>query len=297
MLVPPAMQELHNTHTTFHKSASHDGAVGKASRVFHRWPIHVEDVLGFVGKIRQFRHAGLHTIGHFILVDTILNFRIVVPIGGDGVQAAESIEHGASVGRFHSFWITEIEDRVARPSKSHAVVTARQKPARPHAGEECLAVATVGKARGEHHKCRQVVAFAAQTVGEPRADGSFARDFAACHHKSAGRVVVDSVGVDGLDDGNVIDNTSRVRQDIGIGPCAAFARSLEGEFAGGNGKALLARCHGAEALAATHAFRQVFVEKFLQNRLVIPRVDLRRGTVHMQVNQRFGCWLVMRKAG
>ena len=67
----------------------------------------------------------------------------------------------------------------------------------------------------KHDEGRQVVALAAQAVGQPRADARLARHFAAGHDERAGRIVIDGVGVHRLDQGDVVDDAS---------PCAAAVR-------------------------------------------------------------------------
>src|SRR6185369_9419188 len=42
---------------------------------------------------------------------------------------------------------------------------------------------------------------------------------------------------------------------------------------------------------------EVFVEEFLELGFVVPRVDLRRPAVHVEVDQAFGRWRAMRKPG
>ena len=103
-----------------------------------------------------------------------------------------------------------------------------------------LAIAAIGKTGSENDERRQVVALAAQAIGEPGTDRRLARHLAAGHHESAGGVVVDGVGVDGLDHGDVIDNAGGVGKDVGVGPGAALAHALKSELAGRDGETLRA---------------------------------------------------------
>ena len=111
--------------------------------------------------------------------------------------------------------------------------------------------------------------------------------FAAGHHERAGRVVIDGVGVDGLDQRDVVDDLGRVRQQL-ADPLAALAVLLELELRRRDREPRLAAGHRGDALALADAVGQVLVEIFGQLRLVIPQVDLRRAAVHVQIDDRLG---------
>ena len=62
---------------------------------------------------------------------------------------------------------------------------------------------------------------------------------------------------------------------------------LEFEFAGSHGQSGLAAGHSRDSLTLAYRVGKVLVELLGQLGLVIPKIDLRRSSVHMEVDDRF----------
>ena len=83
--------------------------------------------------------------------------------------------------------------------------------------------------RDQHDERRQILVLAAQTVADPRAHARPAGLLAAGLDEGDGRIVIDGVGVDRLDDGDVVDDLGGVRQQFaepgaGLAVLAEFER-------------------------------------------------------------------------
>src|SRR4051794_26922003 len=93
----------------------------------------------------------------------------------------------------------------------------------------------------------QVLVVGAQAVAEPGAEAGAAGDLVAGADVGDGGVVIDRLGVHGLDEAQVVDAAGRPRQQLADpGPAAPVAG--EAEFRGSDGEARLPAGHGGEAL-------------------------------------------------
>ena len=110
-----------------------------------------------------------------------------------------------------------------------------------------------------------------------------------------GRVVIDGLGVDSLDDANLIHNPADVRQQFAH-PGAGFAILPELVDGLHHRQRLLPRSHGGDALAHPDGIGQLGFVKFFQARLVIKQFHLRGPARHEQVNHAPGFGREMRKA-
>ena len=109
--------------------------------------------------------------------------------------------------------------------------------------------------------------------------------------------MVDCVGVDGLDDRKVVHHFRGERHQIGVRPRAAFSALLEFEFCWRYGQARLLARHRGDALAHADGVGQVLVEVLLELRLVVPRIELGRTAIHVEVDDGFCLRRKMRHAG
>ena len=120
--------------------------------------------------------------------------------------------------------VGEIKDRVAAGAELHALVDRGQEAAAP------VGVAAAGAllARAEDDEAGQVLRLAAQAVADPGPHARPAEDHRpGGHHDLAGRVV-EGVGGDALDDGQVVDDLGQVRQQFGeLGSRLAVPGELE----------------------------------------------------------------------
>ena len=67
VLVPAAVENLHDAHPALNQSPGQDCRVGKAAGLLDIWAIHLQGCLAFFAEVGQFRDAGLHAEGHLIL--------------------------------------------------------------------------------------------------------------------------------------------------------------------------------------------------------------------------------------
>ena len=74
MQVPAHVKELDETYVSFGESSSEEAVRCVGARFFDIGTVHVQHVLRFIGDIEEFRHAGLHAEGHFVLADSGLDF-------------------------------------------------------------------------------------------------------------------------------------------------------------------------------------------------------------------------------
>ena len=119
------------------------------------------------------------------------------------VELAEQVERGPLLGVGQVRGAVEVVDRVALRLERRALVDAGQEARAP-----VLRVA-LGQAAAErvvhHDERRQVLALAAQAVGDPRADAGKAHaGHAGVDLEQGGRVVV-RVGAARVDEGHLVD--------------------------------------------------------------------------------------------
>ena len=107
----------------------------------------------------------------------------------------------------------EVVHRVAAGVELDALVLAGQEAAVPLPGRDRLRAAAAGRVGGHHDEAGQVVALAAQAVGDPRAHARPALDRRARVHERVRRVVVDLVGVHRADDAEVVGMAGDVREE------------------------------------------------------------------------------------
>ena len=106
----------------------------------------------------------------------------------------------------------QVEDRVALGVEPDALEPAGQEAAVPLPRGDRLGLAEPAR-RGQDDEAGQVVALAAQAVGEPRAHRRPAGDGRAGVHEGVRRVVVDRLGHHRADDADVVGDRGQVRED------------------------------------------------------------------------------------
>ena len=140
------------------------------------------------------------------------------------------------------------------------------------------------------------MAITAEPVAEPGTEAGFTGHLAAGHRKGAGRIVIDRFGVHGTNHRDVVRNGFHVRQQLAH-LNARLAAPLELEFTRGHRKPLLATGHRGDALAVADGVRQVLIEMIGQSWFMIEEINLRRRTIHVQVNQPLSLGRKMRQVG
>ncbi len=163
--------------------------------------IQLERALRLFRKIGQIGHGRLHAIGHLILRDARRDLRIAIGLLGDVVQLAERVEHrrgGAPASM--PVRIREEQNRIAGSAEPHALIFRRQKPARPEPRKQRLIAIQRIRLRNQHDERGKILIFAAEPIADPRAHARAARLHKAGLDESNRRIVIDRVGIDGLDD-------------------------------------------------------------------------------------------------
>jgi hypothetical protein len=206
------MQDLDGADTALDQAAGEESARGEGAGFGNFRTVEFERLLRFLRNVGQLRHAGLHAERHFVLGDAGLRFGIVQLFELFLVQFAERVEHGAAAGGGDAGRILNVENGIADVTEGDSGVFAGEEAAGPHAGEEGLSCGAAAPGRREDDEGREVVAFAAEAIGEPGAEAGFAGHFAAGHHKGARRVVVDGIGVDRLHESQIVDIVGGIRQ-------------------------------------------------------------------------------------
>lgn len=112
MLVPAGVHQLDVAGSTFEKTSGEETITGKGAGFVDLRAVEIESGLGLARNIGEFGHAGLHAVGHFVLRDPGLNFRI-----SDGrvfifVECGNAIEHLTAERGAHSLWIVEVENGI-----------------------------------------------------------------------------------------------------------------------------------------------------------------------------------------
>ena len=290
------MQKLHRADATFDKAAGQQGAGRERTRFRHIGAIKFERCGGFVTEVCQFRHAGLHAVGHFVLRHPRQRLGITKLIERSLIQGAQCVEHGATVLGTDAGRVLDVQHGVANMSQCDTGIFAGEKTARPHSCEQGLSSGTRFPGRRQDNKTRQVIALAAQAIREPGTKTRLAGDFAAGHDERTRRVMIDRVGVDRLDQGDVVDAFGRVGHQLAH-PRPTLAVLVELKHRRGNGQPRLATRHRRDALSFANRFGQVLIVELGQFRFVVPKVKLCRAAVHVQVNNAVGFGSEVRQAG
>ena len=261
MLVPAAVEDLHDAHAALDQPAGQQRAGRERAGLLHLRAVHAPSVsAGSFDRSVSSGTLGLHAERHLVLGDARLRFRVAVLVEASSGSAVPSVSSMArrfaslTPGGFCTYSTGSPTLRRATP----LYLPGRKPLAHMRVNSACAA-APDDQIRREHDERRQVVALAAEAVAEPRADARLAGHLAAGHHERAGRVVVDGVGVDRLDQGDVVDALRGVRQQF-ADPRAALAVLRELEHRRRDRQPRLAAGHGGDPLAHADAVGQVLVE-------------------------------------
>ena len=274
MVVPVLVVELDEPHTTLREPPREHAVGGEGARVLRVRAVLGEHVLGLVGETHHVRHARLHAEGHLVVGDPRGDLRI----GRAGelvlVEVAKPVEQLSAARGRHAGRIAHVEHRIGPRPEPHGLVPRGQESGPPQVAHERLPALVL---RDEHHERWQVVAGAAESVVEPRADAGPARDLRAALHERHAGTVVDALGVHRLDEAQAVGDPGGVRQEFRY---ARPARAVMLEPEGGadeRNRALVAG-HAGEPLTATHAVGQLLAGPLDEERLLVVEVQLRRAT-------------------
>ena len=201
--------ELDETDTPLHQAPGQEAVVGE--RLLTRpGPVHAVDVLRFIADVHQFGDAGLHPVGQFVGGDTAQDLRVahrpVLPL----IELLQGVEGAAARLAGHPTWVGQIWNRVTLGPELHALVDRGQEGGPPTrvAGKD------LNRTRLQDDEAGQVAVLAAQTVGQPRSHAGPSDQVMARVHEQLCRCVIELLGVDGLDDGDVVHDLCEVRQQL-----------------------------------------------------------------------------------
>ncbi len=138
VVVPAGMVELNEAHIplgqpTRPQAVEGEGAGGAAVR-----SVKFVDIVGLAVRIQGLRHGGLHPVGHLVLCDTCLDFRIVPVVVLSLVQGGHQVELPPPLASINAVRVIEVEYRVFATPQLHALVLTRQKPTAPGRRREGL---------------------------------------------------------------------------------------------------------------------------------------------------------------
>jgi hypothetical protein len=141
----------------------------------------------------------------------------------DSVQVTDRVQAPPPAGSVHSVGVREVEDWVAFRAALDALVDGREEAAAP---ERC---ASIGRlvAGDEDHERRQAVGLAAEPVRDPRAHAGPSELGRPRVKEHLGRSVVELIGVQRPDDGEIVHDAGESRQQLGdLGAVRTVAREL-----------------------------------------------------------------------
>ncbi len=139
MLIPTGVHELDEFHTALGESAGHQAVVGEGALAFYIGAVHVENGLGFAGKIGELGHAGLHAESHFILADARGDFGITEVFEFGFVELGDVVEEATPDFAAHTVWIGKVQNGVTIAAELDTLIFAGEKSAPPKEIVEDLA--------------------------------------------------------------------------------------------------------------------------------------------------------------
>ena len=288
VVIPVVVVDLDEADATFDEAAGHEGAVGEGAGFSGVFAVEFEDVLGLLGQVGEFGHAGLHAEGHFVLLDAGVGLGVGDFLVGDFVEGVDAVEGFAADGGGDAWGVVDVEDGVASGTEGDAGVFAGEVAGGPEAGGDGLFLGAVGRGGDEDDEGGEVLIHGAEAVGGPGAEAGAAGDLVAGLHGGNGGFVVDGFGMEGAHPTDVVGGLAEVGEEFVVHPHAAGAFFGEAVFGRGDGEAGLAAGHGSEALALANAGGEVFVIVLLHLRFVVEEIHLRGATDHVEVDDAFG---------
>src|SRR5262249_40231272 len=288
VLVPAAMEELHEADAALDHAAGEKAVAGEAAVVVTAVDaVHLSNVPRLARQVGQLRHRRLHAEGHLILGDTRVDLRIADGAGGEAVQLVDAVEHAAARVRVDPRRIGEIKHRVLSRAEANALMLARQKARAPETREERLIGAVARALRDHDDERRQIIGEGPEPIAEPGAEAWPAGLLVARLDVCDRRVVVDRLGVQRFKDANFVGDGAGVRQELAE-PAATAAVLVKLEHRRDTRKRALPRGHAGDALPHTHGGWQFLAMMPAQRRLVIEHIDVRRAARHEQVDDALG---------
>ena len=91
--------------------------------------VQLQRLFGFLGKVHQFRGAGLHAEGHLVGVDPRRDLRVAHNPQPLPIEFADQIQRLALRPSVVAGRIGDVQDRIALAAKRHALMRPGQEPA------------------------------------------------------------------------------------------------------------------------------------------------------------------------
>ena len=281
MAVPIGVIELDETGAALDEAAGEETVAGEGRFVFLD-AVEFERGLGFAAEIDEFRGAGLHPTGHLVGGDAGVNLGVT---GGDGVleiEIADGVDRLALAAGGDAFGAGEVEDGVAVAAEGHALVGSGEEAGAPEHG-----AATGAAGAGlEHDEAGEILRFAAEAVGDPRAHARAAELAGAGVHEKFGRGVIEEIGGAGFEERDVVHDAGGVRKKIGNPGTAA---AVLGESAAASEELGAVRgVHERETFTGDEGVGDRLAVESGKARLVIKEVELAGPARHKKVDDIFG---------
>ena len=212
VMIPILVIELNKPHASFGHTPGKQAVGGKGAGLGNIGAIRFKHRFGFLRDVRRLGHARLHGERHFVMLNAVAN----LSIGCAGelvlVQLAQAVEHQPPALAVDACRIAEIQHRVLRRTKQHALMLCRQEPAAPQMRAERLASFVL---RDQHDERWQIRVLLAQSITQPCAHAWSAGNLGARLHERDAGAVIDRFRVHGANNAQIVGDTA---------PCAAGDR-------------------------------------------------------------------------
>ena len=216
--------------------------------------VHLDDSFWLARQVDQLGHGGLHAEGHLVLSNTGLRLRVGDLIELLLVHSRQRIKHATSRLDADSRRVGQEQDGIAPGAQGHALVFAGQKARAPETIVNGLRfLAPCPRCRHDHER-RQVVVLGAKTIAEPRSQAGPARHLVPRADIGDGRIVIDRLGPERPDDGDVVHHLGRPRHEL-ADPGARLSVLGKLILGGRNREAGLAAGHRRKTLPLADRFR------------------------------------------
>ena len=167
VVVPCAVVELDEADPAFGETAGEETIAGEGTVAGFLDAVEVEDVLGFVAEVGEFRDTGLHAEGEFVLGDAGGGFRVEVVVGRDEIEPVDFVDDEPLSALADPVGIADVVDGVAAGLEEDALVFARKEAGAPLSGGDGLGTVVALGLGHEDDEAGEILGFRAETVEEP----------------------------------------------------------------------------------------------------------------------------------
>src|SRR5258708_8440970 len=192
------------------------------------------------------------------------------------VEVAQQVQRAPPRLGIYAVGVREEKHWIALGTELHALIERGKEAAAP-AGFSTVGLVQAGK---EHHKSRQVGAFAADAISQPRAHAGTSQDLVAGVHENLAGGVVELRGLQRFDNGDVMHDGREMRQQVRK-LCTALAVPRKGVR---RAQELRRSLNKREALALDDVLRNRLAVVSIERGLVIEPFHLRVPPPHKQKN-------------